>query len=354
MTAGAQAGAVPESARTLADAARTAGGGEANLVSMPLSKGITAGLRKAMEDDDKVVLIGEDIGKLGGVFRVTEGLQKDFGDMRVIDSPLAESGIVGSSIGMTMRGYKPVVEIQFDAFIYPAYNQIVTQLAKLHNRTSGKLNVPMVIRVPYGGGIGSPEHHSESPEAAFAQHAGLKLISPSNAHDAYWMIQEAIASPDPVMFFEPKRRYWLKGQVDTVNRGTDGWHAQVVREGTDVTVVTYGPAIPQALDAVNAAADEGTSIELIDLRSLNPVDFDTIAASVDKTGRLVVVHEAPVFLGLGAEIAARITERCFFHMEAPVVRVGGFHTPYPASKLEDHYLPDLDRILDGVDRALAY
>lgn len=354
MTAGAQAGAVPESARTLADAARKAGGGEANLVSMPLSKGITAGLRKAMEDDDKVVLIGEDIGKLGGVFRVTEGLQKDFGDMRVIDSPLAESGIVGSSIGMTMRGYKPVVEIQFDAFIYPAYNQIVTQLAKLHNRTSGKLNVPMVIRVPYGGGIGSPEHHSESPEAAFAQHAGLKLISPSNAHDAYWMIQEAIASPDPVMFFEPKRRYWLKGQVDTVNRGTDGWHAQVVREGTDVTVVTYGPAIPQALDAVNAAADEGTSIELIDLRSLNPVDFDTIAASVDKTGRLVVVHEAPVFLGLGAEIAARITERCFFHMEAPVVRVGGFHTPYPASKLEDHYLPDLDRILDGVDRALAY
>ncbi|MCT1828774.1 alpha-ketoacid dehydrogenase subunit beta [Brevibacterium luteolum] len=324
------------------------------MTTLALSKAITAGLRKAMEDDPKVVLIGEDIGKLGGVFRVTEGLQKDFGEHRVIDSPLAESGIVGTSIGMAVRGYRPVVEIQFDAFIFPAYDQIVTQLAKLHNRTLGQENVPVVIRVPYGGGIGSPEHHSESPEAVFAHHAGLRIISPSTPHDAYWMIQEAIKSPDPVMYFEPKRRYWMRGDVDMDNRGLDVHSAQVVTEGTDVTLVSYGPLMPPAADAVAAAAEEGTSIELIDLRSLNPIDFDTIEASVKTTGRLVIAHEAPVFLGLGSEIAARITERCFFHLEAPVLRVGGFHTPYPGSKLEHHYLPDLDRILDGVDRALAY
>ncbi|GAA1365950.1 alpha-ketoacid dehydrogenase subunit beta [Brevibacterium luteolum] len=324
------------------------------MTTLALSKAITAGLRKAMEDDPKVVLIGEDIGKLGGVFRVTEGLQKDFGEHRVIDSPLAESGIVGTSIGMAVRGYRPVVEIQFDAFIFPAYDQIVTQLAKLHNRTLGQENVPVVIRVPYGGGIGSPEHHSESPEAVFAHHAGLRIISPSTPHDAYWMIQEAIKSPDPVMYFEPKRRYWMRGDVDMDNRGLDVHSAQVVTEGTDVTLLSYGPLMPPAADAVAAAAEEGTSIELIDLRSLNPIDFDTIEASVKKTGRLVIAHEAPVFLGLGSEIAARITERCFFHLEAPVLRVGGFHTPYPGSKLEHHYLPDLDRILDGVDRALAY
>ena len=324
------------------------------MTTLALSKAITAGLRKAMEDDPKVVLIGEDIGKLGGVFRVTEGLQKDFGEHRVIDSPLAESGIVGTSIGMAVRGYRPVVEIQFDAFIFPAYDQIVTQLAKLHNRTLGQENVPVVIRVPYGGGIGSPEHHSESPEAVFAHHAGLRIISPSTPHDAYWMIQEAIKSPDPVMYFEPKRRYWMRGDVDMDNRGLDVHSAQVVTEGADVTLVSYGPLMPPAADAVAAAAEEGTSIELIDLRSLNPIDFDTIEASVKKTGRLVIAHEAPVFLGLGSEIAARITERCFFYLEAPVLRVGGFHTPYPGSKLEHHYLPDLDRILDGVDRALAY
>ncbi|MCT1656001.1 alpha-ketoacid dehydrogenase subunit beta [Brevibacterium luteolum] len=324
------------------------------MTTLALSKAITAGLRKAMEDDPKVVLIGEDIGKLGGVFRVTEGLQKDFGEHRVIDSPLAESGIVGTSIGMAVRGYRPVVEIQFDAFIFPAYDQIVTQLAKLHNRTLGQENVPVVIRVPYGGGIGSPEHHSESPEAVFAHHAGLRIISPSTPHDAYWMIQEAIKSPDPVMYFEPKRRYWMRGDVDMDNRGLDVHSAQVVTEGTDVTLLSYGPLMPPAADAVAAAAEEGTSIELVDLRSLNPIDFDTIEASVKKTGRLVIAHEAPVFLGLGSEIAARITERCFFHLEAPVLRVGGFHTPYPGSKLEHHYLPDLDRILDGVDRALAY
>lgn len=321
---------------------------------LPLSKAITAGLRKAMEDDPKVVLIGEDIGKLGGVFRVTEGLQKDFGPQRVIDAPLAESGIVGTSIGMAIRGYRPVVEIQFDAFIFPAYDQIVTQVAKLYNRTLGNEHIPMVIRVPYGGGIGSPEHHSESPEAVFAHHAGLKLISPSTANDAYWMIQEAIKSDDPVMFFEPKRRYWQRGDVDTARRDLGMLDARVLSEGTDVTLVTYGPLVPTALDVVAAAAEEGKSIELIDLRSLNPLDLSTIERSVQKTGRLVVTHEAPTFLGLGSEIAARISERCFFNLEAPVIRVGGYHTPYPGSRMEEHYLPDLDRIFDGVDRALAY
>ncbi len=319
---------------------------------MPLAKAITAGLRKAMEDDPKVVLIGEDIGKLGGVFRVTEGLQKDFGERRVIDAPLAESGIVGTSVGMAVRGYRPVIEIQFDAFIFPAYDQIVTQVAKLNARTHGQENIPLVIRVPYGGGIGSPEHHSESPEAVFAHHAGLRLMTPSTAHDAYWMIQEAIRSADPVMFFEPKRRYWMKGEVDTAQRGPAGGTAQIVRPGTDLTLLAYGPLVPTALDVAAAKAEEGASVEVIDLRSISPLDFDTIEASVRRTGRLVVAHEAPVFLGLGAEIAARITERCFFHLEAPVLRVGGFHAPYPPSKLESHYLPDLDRILDAVDRAL--
>lgn len=324
------------------------------MTTMPLSKGITAGLRKAMEDDPRVVLIGEDIGKLGGVFRVTEGLQKDFGEHRVIDAPLAESGIVGAAIGMAKRGFRPVVEIQFDAFIFPAYDQIVTQLAKMHARTRGAENLPVVIRVPYGGGIGSPEHHSESPETVFAHHAGLKLMTPSNAHDAYWMIQEAIKSPDPVMYFEPKRRYWLRGEVDESAAGLDPYSARTLREGTDVTLLAYGPLVPTALNVAAAAEEEGTSVEVIDLRGLNPVDFPAIEESVKKTGRLVVAHEAPVFLGLGSEIAARITEKCFYHLEAPVIRVGGFHTPYPGSKLEEHYLPDLDRILDGVDRALAY
>ena len=321
---------------------------------LAIAKAINAGLRKAMEDNDRVVLIGEDIGKLGGVFRITEHLQKDFGERRVIDSPLAESGIIGTSIGLAVRGFRPVAEIQFDAFIFPAYDQIVTQLAKLHNRTLGKERVPVVIRVPYGGNIGSPEHHSESPEAVFAHHAGLRIMTPSHAHDAYWMIQEAISSDDPVMFFEPKQRYWLKGEVDKENRGTPPNTASVVSEGTDLTLVTYGPLVPTGHKVVAAAAEEGVSIELLDLRSLNPVDFDTIEASVKKTGRMVIAHEAPVFLGLGSEIAARISERAFFHLEAPIIRVGAFHAPYPGSKLEHHYLPDLDRILDGVDRVLSY
>ncbi|MEU1791791.1 alpha-ketoacid dehydrogenase subunit beta [Streptomyces sparsogenes] len=321
---------------------------------MSLSKAINASLRKALENDPKVLIMGEDVGKLGGVFRITDGLQKDFGEERVIDTPLAESGIVGTAIGLALRGYRPVAEIQFDGFVFPAYDQIVTQLAKMHARSLGKVKLPIVIRIPYGGGIGAVEHHSESPEALFAHVAGLKVVSPSNASDAYWMLQQAIDSDDPVIYFEPKRRYHDKSEVDTAAIPDPLHAARVARPGTDLTLAAYGPMVKVALDAAGAAAEEGKSLEVVDLRSMSPIDFDTVQRSVEKTGRLVVVHEAPVFLGTGAEIAARITERCFYHLEAPVLRVGGFHAPYPPSRLEDEYLPGLDRVLDAVDRALAY
>ncbi|MEV6361451.1 alpha-ketoacid dehydrogenase subunit beta [Nocardia asteroides] len=315
---------------------------------------LNTGLRRAMEDDAKVVLLGEDIGRLGGVFRVTDTLQKDFGDNRVIDTPLAESGIVGTAFGMALRGYRPVVEIQFDGFVYPAFDQIVSQVAKIHYRTGGKVKAPLTIRIPFGGGIGAVEHHSESPEVYFAHTAGLRVVSPSTPADAYSMIRQAIALDDPVVFFEPKRRYWDKADVDF-----DGApdlpldRARVCTRGADATVVAYGGTVATALTAAKIAAEEGHSLEVIDLRSLSPIDVDTIAESVDKTGRLVIVHEAPVFAGLGAEIAARITERCFYHLEAPVLRVGGYDIPYPPAKLEKHHLPDPDRILAAVDRTLA-
>ncbi|AKH83548.1 2-oxoisovalerate dehydrogenase [Streptomyces sp. CNQ-509] len=321
---------------------------------MALAKAINASLRTAMEDDAKVLVIGEDVGKLGGVFRVTDGLQKDFGEDRVIDSPLAESGIVGTAIGLALRGYRPVVEIQFDGFVFPAYDQIVTQLAKMHARALGRVKLPVVIRIPYGGGIGAVEHHSESPEALFAHVAGLKCVSPSTPADAYWMLQQAIHSDDPVIFFEPKRRYWDKGEVNTSAIPGPLHEARVAREGTDLTLAAYGPMVKTCLEVASAAAEEGTSLEVVDLRSMSPIDFDTLQRSVEKTGRLVVVHEAPVFYGSGGEIAARITERCFYHLEAPVLRVGGFHAPYPPARLEEEYLPNLDRVLDAVDRALAY
>ncbi|NLU68633.1 alpha-ketoacid dehydrogenase subunit beta [Streptomyces sp. HNM0574] len=321
---------------------------------LPLSKALNEALRVSMEQDPKVLVMGEDVGKLGGVFRITDGLQKDFGEKRVIDTPLAESGIVGTAIGLALRGYRPVVEIQFDGFVFPAYDQIVTQLAKMHARALGKVKLPVVIRIPYAGGIGAVEHHSESPEALFAHVPGLKCVSPSNSEDAYWMMRQAIECDDPVVFFEPKRRYWDKSEVD-FDAVPEGLHtARVAREGTDLTLAAYGPMVKTCLGAATAAEEEGTSLEVVDLRSMSPIDFDTLQASVEKTGRLVVVHEAPVFLGTGSEVAARITERCFYHLEAPVLRVGGFHAPYPPARLEDEYLPGLDRVLDAVDRALAY
>ncbi len=322
--------------------------------SMTIAKAINESLRTSLEADPKVLVMGEDVGKLGGVFRITDGLQKDFGEERVIDTPLAESGIIGTAIGLALRGYRPVAEIQFDGFVFPAYDQIVTQLAKMHARALGKVKLPVVIRIPYGGGIGAVEHHSESPEALFAHVAGLKVVSPSTPSDAYWMMRQAIECDDPVIFFEPKRRYWDKGEVDTAAVPAPLHRARVVREGTDLTLAAYGPMVKTCLEAAAAAEEEGRNLEVVDLRSMSPIDFDTLQASVEKTRRLVVVHEAPVFLGAGAEIAARITERCFYHLEAPVLRVGGFHAPYPPARLEEDYLPNLDRVLDSVDRALAF
>ncbi|MGO1317293.1 MAG: alpha-ketoacid dehydrogenase subunit beta [Cellulomonadaceae bacterium] len=330
--------------------------------TLTLAKAINLGLRQALADNEKVLLMGEDIGRLGGVFRVTDGLLAEFGEQRVVDTPLAESGIVGTAIGLALRGYRPVCEIQFDGFIFPAFDQITTQLAKMSYRSKGRQPLPVVIRVPYGGGIGAVEHHSESPEALFAHTPGLRVVTCANPADAYTMIQEAIACPDPVLFFEPKGRYWDKASVDLPANGAQATRADaptlnsavVVRPGTDLTLVGYGPTVHTALKVADAAAADGTSVEVIDLRAISPMDTATVVASVRRTGRCVVVHEAPTFLGAGAELAARVTEECFYSLEAPVLRVGGFHTPYPVAKIEHDYLPGLDRVLDAVDRALAY
>ncbi len=324
------------------------------MTKLTLSKALNAGLRRALEADPKVVLAGEDIGKLGGVFRVTEGLQKDFGEARVIDSPLAESGIIGTAIGMALRGYRPVCEIQFDGFVYPAFDQIVSQVAKMRLRSHGRIAMPLVIRIPFGGGIGAVEHHSESPEAYFAHTAGLKVVACSNPTDGYWMIQQAVASDDPVVFFEPKRRYHERAEVDEAASPPPLHSARIARSGKDLTVLAYGPTVKVCLDAALAAEEEGRDLEIIDLRSLAPIDMATVTESVQKTGRVIVVHEAPLNLGMGAELAARITEQCFYSLEAPVLRVGGYDVPYPPSRTEDDFLPDLDRVLDMVDRSLAY
>jgi 2-oxoisovalerate dehydrogenase E1 component beta subunit len=325
-----------------------------NSVEMPIAKAINAGIQQAMAKNDKVLVFGEDVAELGGVFRVTEGLLAEFGNKRVFNSPIAESGIVGTAIGLAMRGYRSIAEIQFDGFVYPAFNQIVSQLAKITNRSEGHLSMPVVIRIPYGGGIGAVEHHSESPEAYFAHTAGLRVISPSNANDAYWMIQQAIESNDPVIFFEPKRRYWQKGLVNLDTPPATMHDAKVLREGSQVTLVAYGPMIPTALQAADVAASEGISIEVIDLRSMSPIDFPTIINSVKKTGRLVIASEASTSFSVAAEVAAKVAELAFYHLEAPVLRVGSFDVPYPPAKLEELFLPDADRILEAVDRSLSY
>jgi pyruvate dehydrogenase E1 component beta subunit len=323
---------------------------------MTMGKALNLGLHRALADDDHVILMGEDIGKLGGVYRITDGLQAEFGERRVMDTPLAEAGILGTAIGLAYRGYRPVVEIQFDGFVYPAFDQIVSQVAKMHARTRGLVKLPITIRIPVGGGIGAAEHHSESPEAYFAHTAGLRVVSVSNPQDACTMLRQSIASDDPVVFFEPKRRYHMKGEVDEtidLSTATPLGEARVLREGADVTLVTFGGLVQVALDAAAAAEDEGVAIEVIDLRSLSPIDYATVTASVRKTGRVVIAHEGPREAGLASEIAANLTERCFHSLEASPVRVTGHDVPYPASKLERHHLPDLDRMLDGVDRALG-
>ena len=323
--------------------------------TMTLAKALNAGLRRSMEADPKVLVMGEDVGRLGGVFRITDGLQKDFGEDRVIDTPLAESGIVGTAVGLAMRGYRPVVEIQFDGFVYPAYDQIVCQVAKLHFRSQGRVPMPLVIRIPFGGGIGAVEHHSESPEAQFIHTPGLKVVACSNPVDAYGMLQQAIAAPDPVVFLEPKRLYHsAKAEVEVDAIPAPLWQSRVVRSGSDVTVVGYGPTVSTCLDAATVAAEEGRSVEVIDLRTLSPLDLVPVYESVRRTGRLVVVHEAHVTLGVGAEIAARVTEECFHSLESPVLRVGGFDTPYPPARIEEAFLPDLDRVLDAIDRTFGF
>jgi len=325
-----------------------------NYKEMPIAKALNAGLSQAMSANDKVLMFGEDVAELGGVFRVTEGLLDEFGNKRIFNTPIAESGIVGTAIGLAMRGYRPVVEIQFDGFVFPAFNQITTQLARLTYRSEGFLEMPVVIRIPYGGGIGAVEHHSESPEAYFAHTPGLRIVTPSNPNDAYWMMQQAIECPDPVIILEPKRRYWQKGPVNLDTPPLPLHSARLMREGTQVTLIAYGPMVTAALQAAEIGAEEGVSIEVIDIRSLSPIDYPTIMASVKKTSRAVIVHEAPTNVSISSEIAARISNEAFYNLEAPVIRVGGFDTPYPPAKLEEIYLPDADRILEAIDRSLAY
>jgi 2-oxoisovalerate dehydrogenase E1 component beta subunit len=327
------------------------------MTTLTLSRALNQGLRKALEDNPKALIMGEDVGKLGGVFRVTDGLQKDFGEARVIDTPLAESGIIGTAIGMALRGYRPICEIQFDGFVFPAFDQIVSQLAKMHYRSRGSVRLPIVVRIPFGGGIGAVEHHSESPEALFAHTPGLRVVACGGPADAYTMIQQSASCDDPVIFFEPKRRYWDKEEVDTdadLDAALPLESARVLVPGTDVTLLCYGPMVRTCAEAAIAAASDGRSVEVIDLRTLAPLDTQTIFASVRKTGRCIVVHEAVVTGGIGAEIAAEVTQECFYSLEAPVLRVGAYSTPYPPSRLEEYYLPDLDRILDAVDRSFGY
>lgn len=322
--------------------------------TMTMAKALNEGLRRAMEDDPKVLLMGEDIGKLGGVFRITDGLQKDFGQDRVVDTPLAESAIVGTAVGLAIRGYRCVCEMQFDGFVFPAFDQIVSQVAKLHKRSDGVYNMSLVIRLPFQGGIGAIEHHSESPEAYFAHTPGLRVVSCSTPNDAYWMIQQAITSNDPVIFCEPKSRYWEKGEVDLDEAPHGLYDAVVRREGTDVTVVGYGSSVKTILRAADVAAGEGTSLEVIDLRGIAPIDFATLSASLEKTGRLVVVQEAPRTASVGSEIVAELTERCFYSLRAPGLRVAGYHVPYPPARIEEEYRPSVDRVLDAVDRVMGF
>ncbi|MEP6598416.1 MAG: alpha-ketoacid dehydrogenase subunit beta [Actinomycetota bacterium] len=316
---------------------------EATAITMAAA--LNRALADALDADARVLVFGEDVGRLGGVFRVTDGLAARFGTARVFDTPLAEAGIVGTAIGMAMNGLRPVVEMQFDAFAYPAFEQITSHLAKMHNRTRGRVEVPVVIRIPYGGGIGGVEHHSDSSEAYFAPTPGLRVVTPGTPSDAYAMLREAIDSPDPVIFLEPKRRYWATGELAPAQPFD---RAVVRRTGADVTLICYGPMVATALETAEAAVEEGWDVEVIDLRSLAPFDDETVSASVRATGRAVVVHEASRFGGYGAEVVARLTEQCFHHLHAPILRVAGFDIPYPPPMLEQHHLPSVDRILDTI------
>ncbi|MCP2099443.1 pyruvate dehydrogenase E1 component beta subunit [Actinosynnema pretiosum] len=311
-----------------------------------MAAALNRALADALSADERVLVFGEDVGPLGGVFRVTDGLAERFGERRVFDTPLAEAGILGTAIGMAMNGLRPVVEMQFDAFAYPAFEQITSHLAKLRNRTAGALSLPVVVRIPYGGGIGGVEHHCDSSEAYYTHTPGLRVVTPGTPDDAYRLLRDAIDSPDPVVFLEPKRRYWAKGELAAGGPAFD--RALVRRSGRDVTLIAYGPMVLTALETAEAAEAEGWDVEVVDLRTLAPFDDETVCASVRRTGRAVVVHEAAGFGGYGAEVVARVTERCFHHLHAPVLRVTGFDIPYPPPMLEEHHLPGVDRILDTI------
>ncbi|MEU5399584.1 alpha-ketoacid dehydrogenase subunit beta [Streptomyces sp. NPDC005963] len=317
-----------------------------------MAQALQRAMRDAMAEDPTVHVLGEDVGTLGGVFRITDGLAKEFGDDRCTDTPLAEAGILGTAVGMAMYGLRPVVEMQFDAFAYPAFEQLISHVSRMRNRTRGGLALPLTVRVPYGGGIGGVEHHSDSSEAYYMATPGLQVVTPATVEDAYGLLRAAIASDDPVVFLEPKRLYWSKAAwsaqepaaVEPIGR------AVVRRAGRSATLITYGPSLPVCLEAAQAAEAEGWDLEVVDLRSLVPFDDETVCASVRRTGRALVVHEATGFGGPGGEIAARVTERCFHHLEAPVLRVTGFDIPYPPPMLERHHLPGVDRVLDAVAR----
>lgn len=316
--------------------------------TLTMAAALNAAMRDALAEDPNVVIFGEDVGPLGGVFRITDGLTRDFGEERVWDSPLAESGIVGTAIGMAMYGMRPIVEMQFDAFSYPAFEQIVSHVAKMRNRTRGRVSLPMVIRIPTSGGIGGVEHHSDSSEAYWTHTPGLTVVTPSNPADAYSMLREAIRSDDPVVFLEPKSHYWMKQSAHDAGPALPMNRAAVVREGTDVTLISYGPTVAVALKTAELGAEERLSVEVIDLRSLSPFDDETVGASVRKTSRAAVIHEAAQFGGYGAEVAARVTEREFFDLAAPVLRITGADIPFPAPLLEKFYLPHPERILNAL------
>ncbi|MBW6437197.1 alpha-ketoacid dehydrogenase subunit beta [Actinoplanes hulinensis] len=316
---------------------------------LTMANALNRALRDAMRADDTVLMFGEDVGPLGGVFRITDGLTAEFGEQRCFDTPLAESGILGMAIGMAMNGMRPVVEMQFDAFAYPAFEQLVSHAAKMRNRTRGRVGVPLVIRVPYAGGIGGVEHHCDSSEAYYAHTPGLHVVAPADPADAYGLLRKAIESPDPVIFLEPKKLYFSRSEADLTLPVPPIGRAVVRRPGTDATLIAYGPAVPVALEAAEAAAQEGRSLQVVDLRSIVPFDDETVCAAVRSTGRAVVVAEAAGFASVSSEVVARVTERCFHSLHAPIRRVTGFDIPYPPPKLEHVHLPSVDRILDTVD-----
>nr|WP_239537171.1 alpha-ketoacid dehydrogenase subunit beta [Arthrobacter roseus] len=320
---------------------------------MSMQAALNLALSETLEDNPKTVIFGEDVGKLGGVFRITDGLQTKFGADRVFDTPLAESGILGMSVGLAMAGFHPIPEVQFDGFAYPAINQIVCQIGRMNYRSRGTMPMPITLRVPSFGGIRAPEHHGESLEALFAHVPGLKVVSPSSPHEAYHLLKHSATRPDPVIFMEPKSRYWQKGEVDLKNAGSvEG--SKVVRPGKHLTLVAWGAMVARCLQVAELAAEDGIEIEVLDLRWLKPIDAGGLAASVAKTRRAVVVHEAPRTSGLGAEVAALISEQCFGTLKAPVERITGFDVPYPSGDLEDEYIPNIDRILFGIQRVLEY